>query len=190
MARLGARAGDAGWGCQAQGAGAVSVPWLWGPMTWLRSSDRLTLGQPSAGQLGQTLVVMLVMCCCPLELSGRRPQTPKQPRAHSAPRQPRAIRPARKPALWAGTPFQAHVGTRRPYPAPAARTRPKWRVCALDRTTPALPHGNRGPSDPFASPPSGRAHRFEPAWGSPAAPVPVPAARARPRVACVLDSIV
>ena len=30
---------------------------------------------------------------------------------------------------------------------------------------PALPHGSRGPSDPLASPPSGRAHRFKPTWG-------------------------
>ena len=141
MARLGARAGDAGWGCQAQGAGAVSVPWLWGPMTWLRSSDRLTLGQPSAGQLGQTLVVMLVMCCCPLELSGRRPQTRQHSRARSASRQARAIRPARKLALWAGTPVRARVGL-------AGRTRTRTRrthaprvvcMCSIRSFDPSLP---------------------------------------------------
>ncbi len=33
---------------------------------------------------------------------------------------------------------------------------------------PLCPHGRRGSSNPLASSPSGRAHRFEPAWGSPA----------------------
>ena len=43
---------------------------------------------------------------------------------------------------------------------------------------PLCPTAGAGHPDPLASPPSGRAHRFEPAWGSPAASVP--AARTRP----------
>ena len=77
---------------------------------WLRSSDRLTLGQTSAGQLGQRIVVMQTFCCCPLELSGRRPHVRQHPWALSASRQARAIRPAPKLALWAGTPVRARVG--------------------------------------------------------------------------------
>ena len=126
-------------------------------------------------------VVTTILCCCPLELSGRRPLTPRPTPGPLCPNGRRRL--ASSPSGRAHR-FEPAWGSPTA-PVPAARTRPKWRVCALDRTTPALPHGNRGPSDPFASSPSGRAHRFEPAWGSPAAPVPVPAARARPRVACV-----
>ena len=80
-----------------------------------------------------TWFVMSIVCCCRLELSGRRPQTRQQPRARSAPRQPRAIRPARKPALWAGTPVRAHVGLTGRTRTLTCRTRaPPSSLCMFD----------------------------------------------------------
>ena len=95
------------------------------------------------------LFVMKILCCCPLELCGRRPQAGQQPRARSASRQARAIRPAHKLALWAGTPVRVRVGiTGLMLNTPHARA-PSGMCVQFDRLTPP----SRPSGDPVCSPP-------------------------------------
>lgn len=66
-------------------------------------------------------------------------------------------------------------------------------LATATNSEPALLYGEHGPFDPLARSSFRRAHRFEPAWGSPGgltgrAPC-LPHARA-PSGVCVLDSIV
>ena len=111
---------------------------------WLRQADAsdATLrpwGHLHYNRLASCLALTPCLCCCRLELSGRRPLTGQRPQAPSASRQARAIRLARKLPLRAGTPFRARVGLtgRTPYP-PHARA-PSG-VCVLDSIAkPSLP---------------------------------------------------
>ncbi len=82
---------------------------------------------------------MTILCCCLLELSGRRPQMRQRPRARSAPRRARATRPARKFAFW-GTPAPVQKGAHRAYPVPA-RTHAPCGVCVSPAQSfdPSLP---------------------------------------------------
>ncbi len=101
--------------------------------------------QSDPHSLAANVLVMTVWCCCPVELSGRRPQVRQQPPARSDPQQARAIRPARKLALWAGTPVRARVGltgrnrTRR---TPAPRVVCVSLIRSFDPTLPSLGHNN------------------------------------------------
>ncbi len=96
--------------------------------------------QSDPHSLAANVLVMTVWCCCPVELSGRRPQVRQQPPARSDPQQARAIRPARKLALWAGTLVRARVGLsgRPPYP-PHARAPSGVCVCSIRSFDPSLP---------------------------------------------------
>ena len=96
------------------------------------------------------LHVLKVLCCCPLELSGRCRLSPKQPPdplclAASA-SQPTRSQARPLGGLTGSSPRGAH----RPHPVPATRTRPERGECArFDRLTPP----SRPSGDPVWSPP-------------------------------------
>ncbi len=78
------------------------------------------------------ILVMKTLCCCPLELSGRRPLTPSQTQARSA-----LTASAGHPTRSQARPLGGHTGPNprgayRSFPVPAARTRPECWVHVLD----------------------------------------------------------